>query len=405
MAIGIKRFIVVSLIVLPVVALAALVDVWVKDHHAVLRFIYPLEAALVKTQIRCSAHAPLWLRDIPPLAMNVFGALAGQVAYRSPDGQIYHCEHGWAGGLFRSPAVSAESRFRYASLTKLLTADSVLRRVQSGGYKLGGYRLSDRLVEFVPEWRSTVDARVADITIEQLLRHRAGFDRMRSLDPMTIHKTKPWCPGDLSRAGDLRLDFEPGSRSAYANLGYCMLGVWLERVEGAPYRALMERDHGLLARGMRFIDGPYLADEVRYDFRNSAFYVENYHRYFDFQALSSSAGLSGSAVAMAKLLGDLIHRQPLNISSMDDVQCNSHEILSCRSLGAMVSRWSGSPWVIHSHGGTLYGASAQALMDNDGGVLVMLGNGMPTDWNQASHEFLSSVHELYQLHRKPPKSS
>lgn len=381
-------------------ASAWMTHLWITDHLSVLRALYPLQSLAVRWYIRCTPEAPAWLSQVSTLSIDKFGALAGQVAYKAPDGALHHCEHGWAGAMLRSALVDADTRFRYASLTKLLTADSVLRRINQ--HQLS---LTDPAAQWVPAWQSDLDPRVASITIDQLLRHRGGFDRLQRPDPMTAHDQRPWCPGDLSQARTLRLDFDPGARLAYANLGYCLLGVVLERLDGRAYRDVMERDHGLAARGIRFIDGPYLPDEVQYDFRNSPFYDESYPRHFDFVALSSSAGLSGSAKAMAELLHTVIQRRPLSVLSSPDQDCAAEVNQGCRTLGAALSRWLDSPWVLSSHGGTLYGLSAQAVMDNAGGVLVMLGNGMPLDWDHASQGFLLSVHALYRAHRPAPAPS
>src|SRR5690606_38280416 len=129
------------------------------------------------------------------------------------------------------------------------------------------------------------------------------FDRLRTPDPMSLHRTKPWCPYSTSRLSTLRLDFAPGERYAYSNVGYCLLGMILERVTGTPYRQWIEREYRLKQAGIRFVDTSFYADEVRYDFRNSNLYGESYSNYFDFYALSSSAGLSGSALALAENVG------------------------------------------------------------------------------------------------------
>ncbi len=364
--------------------------VWVTDHLRVLRAFYPAQATLAHLSIRCSEGAPQWMRELADFGIEHQGSLAAQLAFREPSGRLHHCEHGWKGRMLTSEPVDVNTRFRYASLTKLLTADAILAKVNEGELSL-----ADRLPDLVHEWRAAVDPRAGHITLEHLLRHRAGFDRHRTPDPMALHNVRPWCPGDLTQVAQLKLDFEPGARTAYANLGYCLLGVVLERKSAQPFREHMERFHRLSDAGLRFVDGPFLADEVAYDFRNSGFYDDSYASHFDFAALSSSAGLSGSAVGLAQLLGRAAGRRPLSVLSSIDVGCDALAFYRCRSLGAVVSRWRGSPWVLYSHGGTLYGMSAQAVMDERGGVLVWLGNGMPRRQDAATQAFLNKVHQIY----------
>jgi D-alanyl-D-alanine carboxypeptidase len=257
-------------------------------------------------------------------------------------------------------------------MTLLLTSDAVLRERQAGTLALAMPALG--LLPSLPELR---DERIAGITVEDLLRHRAGFDRLRSPDPMVIHATRPWCPGELAKLSLARLDFDPGTRHAYSNLNYCLLGVILERVTHTGFRELLEREYGLAARGIRFVDGPYFGDEVSYDFRNSEFYGEDYSRHFDFAALSSSAGLSGSASALAALLAEL-HRAGKGPLTHFDVEpdCDRGKLRGCYGYAVFPYQASDAYLRVHVQPGFLYAASSVAMLDDRGGVTVWVGNGM-----------------------------
>ena len=89
---------------------------------------------------------------------------------------IYARGYGWADREKKLP-VNADSLFRIASISKPITAVSVLKLVEQG--KLN---LEDRAFDFVklPAVIPTgqqADARLARITIRQLLDHTAGWDR------------------------------------------------------------------------------------------------------------------------------------------------------------------------------------------------------------------------------------
>src|SRR5207249_6526833 len=66
-----------------------------------------------------------------------------------------------------------------------------------------------------------------------------------------------------------RLDFDPGTRFAYSNLGYCVLGRVIERVTGQKYedavRQLVLEPAGItrMRVGSTTLEGR-LGDEVRY---------------------------------------------------------------------------------------------------------------------------------------------
>lgn len=383
-----------ALVVLLLAAIFALYHFTTVDRLGGLRLIYPLQAPLAKWQSHCSSRAPVWMSSLIDEVIDQQFSLANQLVYIEPDGVIHHCESGWRQGMLRSPVVDAQTRFRYASITKLLTADAVLAQVSAGNLAL-----DTRLLDVVKLQTPVVDQRLAEITIEQLLTHRAGFDRLKSQDPMTRHAVKPWCPDDLEQLARQRLDFSPGERFVYSNFGYCLLGVVLETVSGKPFRALMEEEYGLAARGLRFVDGPYLNDEVSYDFRNSDFYGEDYYRYFDFSALSSSAGLSGNAVAIARLVGEVLTSRPLNLlSDVVDKGCDTSRYLECFGFAVSPYRKRGDRLTLYVQGGLLFGSSSMAVIDGEGGVIVWLGNGMSLRPHESAIELADRLQLLLSGH-------
>lgn len=345
---------------------------WIGDRQQVLHFLYPAQALLTTPSLSCSAGTPAWLASATEFSLHDNSSPSGQLAHVTPDGTLYECHYGWRGLPLFSPRVDEGSRFRYASMTKTLTADAVLRQVRAGKLALDDHLL-DLLLPGVP----VTDARLQTVTIEHLLRHSAGFDRMRSADPMVVRKRKPWCPYISEPLTRVRLDFAPGERYAYSNLNYCLLAMVLERVSGQPFRQLMESEYALQARGIRFIDGPYLADEVKYDFRNSGFYGADYWRYFDFQALSSSAGLSGSASAFASLWATLRDERGFSVEhAVAEEICEPDRLRGCYGYSVFSYREPGSALTLQVQPGFLYGSPSVLLLDNYGGVTVWVGNGV-----------------------------
>jgi len=145
----------------------------------------------------------------------------------------------------RSEPVTPTSLFRLASLSKTVTAVAVLQLVQE--HRLG---LDDKVLPLLgetgPRSDRITDPRVRDITVRHLLQHAGGFDRARSGDavfpPGAVDAARrqggalpPDCATVLRDALERRLDFAPGERFAYSNLGYCILGRIVERVTGTRY--------------------------------------------------------------------------------------------------------------------------------------------------------------------------
>jgi N-acyl-D-amino-acid deacylase len=154
--------------------------------------------------------------------------------------------YGWATLETRQP-VEPTSRFRLASLSKTITAVAVLRLVQDGRLSLDATVLP-LLGELGPDPQRIADPRVHAITVRHLLQHSGGFDRARSGDVVFLpHAPRaakrqgaalpPDCPAVLRDTLEYALDFAPGSRYAYSNIGYCILGRIVERASGMPYEA------------------------------------------------------------------------------------------------------------------------------------------------------------------------
>lgn len=137
-------------------------------------------------------------------------------------------------------SVKRDSRFRVASITKPITATAILKLVEDRRI-----RLDDRVFDWLPRYRSHIaDVRAHAITIRQLLQHSGGWDAALSSDPLYASRE------ELEQAGldvppqqeqviafwlGQPLDFTPGTRFAYSNFGYVLLGRVIEVVTSTPY--------------------------------------------------------------------------------------------------------------------------------------------------------------------------
>jgi D-alanyl-D-alanine carboxypeptidase len=134
------------------------------------------------------------------------------------------------------------TRFRIGSMNKMFTAVAVLQLVQSGKIKL-----TASLGEYLADYpNKDVSSRV---TIHHLLTHTGGtgdffgpeFDAHR-LELRTLEDY-------VKLYGKRGLEFEPGSRWAYSNYGFLLLGVMIEKVTGESYYNYV-RDHVFTPAGM-----------------------------------------------------------------------------------------------------------------------------------------------------------
>ena len=149
----------------------------------------------------------------------------------------------------KRPATAA-TVYKIGSIAKQFTAVLLLKQVERG--KLA---LTDSIGRYLttglrPEWRP--------LTVEQLLNHTAGMqnDLPREAYRRPEEEDSPatliaWAARDTMR-------FAPGTRFAYSNVGYLLLGALVEKLYGKPYgEALLEeiaRPLGL--RALRWCTDP-----------------------------------------------------------------------------------------------------------------------------------------------------
>jgi CubicO group peptidase (beta-lactamase class C family) len=190
---------------------------------------------------------------------------------------IYARGFGFADEEKKQP-VAPGALFRIASVSKSLTATAVLQLAEKGRFQI-----TDRILQHIPfqphlEAGAKPDARWQKITIRQLLHHTAGWDRDQSYDPIGIpwkiakamHRSPPVAPAEIVHyMMGQPLDFDPGARNAYSNLGYLILGRLIESITKQPYEAHV-RDAVLAPLGIttmklgRALAEHRVKDEVRY---------------------------------------------------------------------------------------------------------------------------------------------
>ena len=140
------------------------------------------------------------------------------------------------------------SLFRIASLSKPVTGAAILRLVQEG--KLSLDAPVTRLLSLTAPSGQTMDPRLKDVTVRRLLHHLGGWDSSASFDPMFRDgpvASAQGVPLPVSKANIMKymnghkLDRAPGSKYAYSNYGYMLLGRIIEQVGGADYRTYVQK--------------------------------------------------------------------------------------------------------------------------------------------------------------------
>lgn len=354
---------------------------------------YPIRAQLSAANIHCSAGSPDWLADMLRHQTKANNAPANQIAYISAGGKLSHCHNGYQGQLpIISGALTEQSRYRFASVTKLWTADAILQLIKDG--KLD---LDTKLAEVLSEIDAPKDTRVADITIGQLLTHRAGFDRYSVFGNDMFGIGKDICPNHLSALNDIKLGFDPNSKTSYSNLGYCLLGEVISRLNNnAPYKDVIAKQYRFKDTSLQFISNQALPDEVAYNYVETGLTgYANIYTAFDYDGLASAAGLSGNAMDLAKQVRQMAQKTEPNITTIDEsIGCDVTKITECYGFAMIAYQPKLDAPFVYFRDGTLLGLSSLVAVDDKGGVVALLSNGSPDNGAESTEQTKKMLYDF-----------
>ena len=285
---------------------------------------------------------------------------------------------------------------RFASVSKLITAVGIMKL-----YEMGKLHMNDKvfgakgILNDTTYNNSIKDARYYDITVEQLLRHQAGFTNYAG-DPMFStryiimqnHLTTPPDHKTLLRILLKRhLGYTPGQAKCYSNLGYMILSEIIAKKSSMSYENFMQK-YVLHPAGCydMHIAGTYYKDrrpnEVKYymhqgsvnvyEYNNSGRMVPRCYGENDVPRLAGAGAWCGSAAELSRLIA--------SIDGMPHVK----DILSKKSVDFMTKEqpnhqfsigWNftakGQPWI---RTGSLSGTSALVLKYPDGQCWILITN-------------------------------
>lgn len=298
--------------------------------------------------------------------------------------------------------VDPDHVFRLASISKLITAISVMQLAEEG--KLS---LDDRV--FGPDgilndsvYLQYRDPRVEDITVRHLLVHKAGWSRYYG-DPMFMthvvaRRMRVELPVQaedvIGYAFTRKLNYRPGTRYSYSNLGYAILGEIIEELTGIGYEDYVRLSllQPLGIRDMQIGQGYYeqrAPREVRYyetsgsqevlAFDSKDKYVSRVYGGNDISLLGAAGGWIGSPADMLRLgvavdgfnsSPDIL--MPESIEQMTRSHGNKYNMIGWKGGDGRGTWW---------RTGTLTGTSALMVRQNNGVNWIIVMN--TTTWKKS----------------------
>ena len=339
---------------------------------------YPIRAELSVKSINCSANSPSWMKDILIAQAKNNNAPANQIAYIDTEGKSYHCENGYVGQYsVLSDSVDDNTRFRYASVTKLWTTDAILDLVKQN--KLS---LDTTLSAVLTEVDKPKDERISNITIRQLLTHRAGFDRYSIAGNDMFGIGKDICPNHLDELNTIELNFEPDSKTSYSNLGYCLLGAVISRLNNNnPYDQIIAKAYHFDDTTLKFVSNSRMANEVDYNYVETGLTGHaDIYTAFNYDDLASVAGLSGNAIDLAHQVHKMAKKPEPNILTIDSISsCNLKQFSECYGYAMQPYQPSENMVKAYYRSGNLLGLSSWVAVSDNGSTVALLSNGTPDD--------------------------
>lgn len=340
-----------------------------------------------------------------------------QLAISRHDSLLYARGFGYADKDRKIP-MEPSYIMRMASASKLITATGIMKLRD-----MGKIRLSDKV--FGPKGilndtfyvNSIRDKRYFDITVEQLLRHKAGFTNYAGDAIFSTryimqqnHLTTPPDHRTLLRIVLRRhLGYTPGTAQRYCNIGYTLLSLIIEKRTGMSYENFMQR-YVLYPAGCYdfHIAGNYLKDRrpnetVYYmhsssvpvpEFNNSGRMVVRCYGENDITTALGAGAWVASAAELCRLVASIDgDRIVPDVISPQAVKLMTQEMPDHQfSLG-----WNftprNRPWI---RTGSLVGTSALVLRYPDGECWVFITN--TSTWK--GHKFSQDTMALFEKLRK-----
>lgn len=288
--------------------------------------------------------------------------------------------------------------FRIASLSKPVTAIAVMKLVEEGKLSLDEKVFGENGILNDSLYSQIADSRIKEITVRHLLQHTAGWDRDfgKEGDPMfnSMHIAKTMgthAPADavtiIRYMLTKPLDFRPGTRFVYSNLGYNILGRVIEKVAHVSYEEYVMEN---IMDPLEIMDMSLGCNAYENKQPNEVVYYErqemeltpvsgkqSYYPYggFNLEAMDAHGGWLASATDLAKIIvasrGSGTGRDILTKESVAEMM-EPCDVYANYGLGWCVNE-RGNRW----HTGSLVGASSMMASLDNGISWVLLFNGNP----------------------------
>lgn len=210
-----------------------------------------IRSLVLATVLLALAPSPVWAKSLDAGSIRQIdadvrailgrtGTPGAVIAVVRDDRVVYRKAYGLRDRERRLPA-GVDTLYEIGSITKQFTAAAILQLQQ-----VGRLDIDDRLSNYLPD-----APHAGEVTLRQLLSHTSGLPEYFEGADIDSAATQPITFAQLmARIAGKPLAFAPGSRMAYNNTGYIILGRVIELVSRESYRDYV-RKHLLDRAGMK----------------------------------------------------------------------------------------------------------------------------------------------------------
>lgn len=355
----------------------------------------PKRAAAVGANATCTAD-PVWLgfplRQAPALPVPPIFAPAGSAKVDTAlaarlDEQLRSGANGapgasaavlldngalWTGAV----GVSTDGIFLAASITKSVTAAIILKLVEEGRLSL-----RSRLSDFYPELPNA-----SLITIDHLLRNVSG---LQLEDPKYDDNVFISRDSDIARLARSAPQFCPGTKWAYSNVGWRLLGGVVEKTTGVSYPEAVEK---YVARPLN-LTHTFIREPGKDDIRLvPSFQAGKSLGRIEYASAEAAGALASTPAELAIFWRSIINGELISSASRDLMFNPIADMYAPQSIaygrGAMIFYKPGVPKTAYGHPGGVTGFStAMYYLAEERAIIVVMIN----DRTHSSEDLLGKL--------------
>jgi beta-N-acetylhexosaminidase len=181
------------------------------------------------------------------IAAKAFPGAALAIGYR---GKVAMHAFGHLSYDGKSPATAATTMYDIASLTKVVATTTIVAKLAEGDFPVS-IDLDAKVERYLPEWVATSEKALANlfrenpnelswrhkVTVRHLLTHTSGLPAFKEYW-RTSHSREE----SLARIFSEPLEYEPGTKEIYSDLGIILLAEIVERLTGKTLDVLSRDD-------------------------------------------------------------------------------------------------------------------------------------------------------------------